>query len=147
MNLQENIHRIHEIMGGVITEDRMDKVIKNMIDDMGIENTFKMVGDYDLVEKYISDEDKLNYVIDQVMAINDGNNFSLEQISQKPIRIKEEDGEVHQIESLGKYHVTIVIYKIVNGKAQYARRHYPAYEELSSETIDKLFRMMLSQYI
>ena len=45
MNLQENIERIHEIMGGVITEDKMDKVIKNMIDDIGIESTFKMVGD------------------------------------------------------------------------------------------------------
>lgn len=145
MNLQKNIHRIQSMMG-VITEDRMDKVIKNMIDNTGIENTFKMVGDYDLVESYLTDEDKIDYIKDQFHKINDGNNFSLEQISQKPIRIKE-DGEVHQIESLGKTHAKVVIYKIVNDKAQYARTHYPAYEELSSETIDKLFRMMLSQYI
>ena len=50
MNLQENIERIHEIMGGVITEDRKEMVIKNMIDSVGIENTFKMVGDYDLID-------------------------------------------------------------------------------------------------
>ena len=143
MNLQENIHRIHEIMGGVITEDRMNKVIKNMIDDMGVENTFKMVGDYDLVEKYFTDEDKINYIKDQFHKINDGNFFTLNQISQSPIRItKEDEEELHQIEGLHKDNVTVVKY-VPTGVMKY----YPKYEELSSETIDKLFRMLLSQYI
>jgi len=147
MNLQENIERIQSMMG-VITEDKRDEFIKNMIDTVGIEKTFKMVGDYDLIASYFTDEDKINYIKDQFNIINDGNYFNLEQISQSPIQLEvEEHGELHQIEGLHKDNVTVVIYKIVNGKAQYARRHYPKYEELSSETIDELFRMMLSQYI
>ena len=143
MNLQENIDRIHEIMGGVITEDRMDKVIKNMIDTVGIDNTFRMVGDYDAVEKYFTDEDKINYIKDQFNEINDGNYFSMEQIFQKPIRFKEEDGDKHQIEGLHKDNVKVIVYKDNGGIMTY----YPKYEELPSDTIDLLFRMMLSQYI
>ena len=143
MNLQENIHRIHEIMGGVITEDRMDKVIKNMIDTVGIDNTFRMVGDYDAVEKYFTDEDKINYIKDQFNEINDGNYFSMEQIFQKPIRFKEEYGDKHQIEGLHKDNVKVIVYKDNGGIMTY----YPKYEELPSDTIDLLFRMMLSQYI
>ena len=143
MNLQENIERIHEIMGGVITEDRMDKVIKNMIDEMGIENTFKMVGDYDLVDTYLTDEDKIDYIKDEFVKVNDGKYISMEQIWQRPIRFKEEDGDKHQIEGLHKDNVKVIVYKDNGGIMTY----YPKYEELPSETIDKLFRMMISQYI
>lgn len=142
MNLQENIHRIHEIMGGVITEDRMDKVIKNMIDDMGIENTFKMVGDYDLVDTYLTDEYKIDYIKDQFHKINDGNNFSLQQIWQKPIRYSR-DAERHQVESLGKTHAKVVIYDNFGNP----RDRHVKYEDLPLEVLDKLFRMMLGQYI
>jgi hypothetical protein len=145
MNLQENIERIHEIMGGVITENKMDKVIKNMIDDIGIENTFKMVGDYDLMEKYFTDEDKINYIKDQFHKINDGNYFSLDQILQRPIQLEIlEDGVKQiQIEGLSENHVSVVKYKFTGPPMKY----YSKYEVLSSETIDKLFRMMLGQYI
>ena len=143
MNLQENIHRIQSMMG-VITEDKRDEFIKNMIDTVGIEKTFKMVGDYDLMESYFTDEDKINYVKDQFHQINDGSYFSLEQISEKPIRIKEEDKEIQQIEGLHKNNVTIIKYNRNSGGIN---KYYPKYEELSSEAIDKLFRMMLSQYI
>jgi hypothetical protein len=43
MNLQENINRIQSMMG-VITEDRKDVLIKNMIGNIGIKDTFNMVG-------------------------------------------------------------------------------------------------------
>lgn len=141
MNLQENIHRIQSMMG-VITEDRMDKVIKNMIDTVGLETTFKMVGDYDLVDVYLTDEDKINYIKDQFTKINDGNYFSMDQIWQRPIRFKEEDGDKHQIEGLHKVNVKVIVYKDNGGNMTY----YPKYEELPSEIIDKLFRMMISQY-
>jgi hypothetical protein len=143
MNLQENIERIQSMMG-VINEDRKDDFIKNMINDIGIEKTFKMVGDYDLMESYFTDEDKINYIKDQFHKINDGNYFNLDQIGQKTIRIKEEDNEIQQIEGLHKYNVTIIKYNRNSGGIN---KYYPKYEELSSEAIDKLFRMMLSQYI
>ena len=143
MNLQENIHRIQSMMG-VINEDKRDEFIKNMIDNVGIEKTFKMVGDYDLMSSYFTDEDKLNYIKDQFHQINDGNYFTLDQILQRPIRIKEKDGEIQQIEGLHKNNVTVVKY---NSKSGGIMKYYPKYEELSSETINKLFKMMLSQYI
>jgi hypothetical protein len=130
-------------MGGVITEDRMDKVIKNMIDDIGVENTFKMVGDYDLVESYLTDEDKIGYIKDQFIKINDGNYFTLGQISQSPIRYDgDEVDELHQIEGLGKGTATVVIYSSAS-----PRKRHIKYESLPLEAIDKLFKMLLSQYI
>ena len=143
MNLQENIHRIQSMMG-VINEDKRDEFIKNMIDNVGIEKTFKMVGDYDLMSSYFTDEDKLNYIKDQFHQINDGNYFTLDQILQRPIRIKEKDGEIQQIEGLHKNNVTVVKYNSNSGGIM---KYYPKYKELSSEIIDKLFKMMLSQYI
>jgi hypothetical protein len=144
MNLQENIHRIQSMMG-VITEDRMDMFIKNMIDNVGIENTFKMVDDYDLVESQLTDEDKINYIKDEFVKVNDGNYISMEQIWQRPIRIKTDDeNRIHQIEGLHRGNVTIVVHK-EHGVG--VTKYYRKYEELPSEIIDKLFRMMLSQYI
>jgi len=143
MNLQEQVYRIQSMMG-VITEDRMDKVINNMIDTIGLENTFKMVGDYNLVEPLLTDEDKINYIKDEFIKVNDGNYISMEQIWQQPIEIKEEDGIVEQIEGLHKNVVNVVKY---NNKYGGITNYHPKYEELSSEIIDKLFRMMLSQYI
>ena len=145
MNLQENIERIHEIMSGVITEDRMDKVIRNMIDTVGMESTFNMVGDYDLIDSYLTDEDKINYIKDEFVKVNDGNYISMEQIWQRPIRIKTDDeGRIHQIEGLHRGNVTIVVHKEHGAGVM---KYYRKYEELPSEIIDKLFRMMLSQYI
>ena len=129
---------------GVITEDRMGQLINNMIDSMGIESAFKVVGDYDLMEKYFTDKDKIRYIKDQFHQINDGNYFNLEQISQKPIQIKEENGIVEQIEGLHKSNVTIIKYNRNSGGIN---KYYPKYEDLSSDTIDKLFRMMIGQYI
>jgi hypothetical protein len=144
MNLHEDIHRIQSMMG-VITEDRMDKVIKNMIDTVGMESTFNMVGDYDLIDSYLTDEDKINYIKDEFVKVNDGNYISMEQIWQRPIRIKTDDeNRIHQIEGLHRGNVTIVVHK-EHGAG--VTKYYRKYEELSSEIIDKLFRMMLSQYI
>ena len=130
-------------MMGIIIEGNMDKFIKNMIDNVGIENTFKMVGDYNLVESYLTDEYKIDYIKDQFYKINDGKYFTLQQISQRPIQIKVEDKEKHQIEGLLKDNVTVVKYTNDGD----ATKYYPKYEDLSLETIDKLFRMMISQYI
>jgi hypothetical protein len=46
MNLKENIERIHEIMGGVITEESDSKkdALKSMIKQSGIGVTSKLMG-------------------------------------------------------------------------------------------------------
>jgi len=145
MNLQENINRIQSMMG-IITEDRKDVLIKNMIGNIGIKDTFNMVGDYDLVNSYLTDEDKIIYIKDEFTKINDGKYFTLEQIWEQPINIKVDDeGTIHQIEGLHKDNVSAVRYSYTGNHN--STKYYPKYEELSSETIDNLFRMMLGQYI
>jgi len=144
MNLQENINRIQSMMG-VITEDRKDVLIKNMIGNIGIKDTFKMVGDYDLVNSYLTDEDKIIYIKDEFTEINNGRYFTFEQIWEQPILLKSEDEEKHQIIGLNKEHVTVIKYSYTGNYD--STKYYPKYEELPSEIIDKLFRLMLSQYI
>ena len=103
MKLQENIERIHEIMGGVITEDRKEMFIKNMIDDIGLADTIKMMGGYDEVEPYLTDEDKVKFIKDIVFEVIDGtfsNGIHLD-VAGGPIRISDKDGEIHQIEWMG----------------------------------------------
>ena len=67
MNLQENIHRIQSMMG-VITEDNRPNVFKKMIDDLGALTAIKMVGDYDLVMKHITEEDKIIFIKEMVKS-------------------------------------------------------------------------------
>ena len=142
IKIQEQISKIQSMMG-VITEDRMSKVIQNMIDEVGIENAYKMLGDYDLIDPYFTNEDKINYIKNQVNEINDGKSFSLEQIWQRPIQFKKEDCKRHQIERLATEYVTVVKYYENGGVTNY----YPKYEELPTETITELFKMMLNQYL
>ena len=70
MDLQENIERIQSMMG-VITEDRKEMFIKNMIDEIGIENTIKMVGGYHEVEPFLKLIDKINYIKEKVGTLYD----------------------------------------------------------------------------
>lgn len=145
MNLQENIERIQSMMGGVIVEDRMNKLFRKMVDELGLKTAIQMMGDYNKIEQYLTDDDKIDYIKDEFIKINDGNYFNLEQIWQKPIRIKTDDEDrIHQIEGLHRGNATIVVHK-QHGAG--VTKYYRKYEELPSEILDKLFRMMLSQYI
>lgn len=54
MNLRENITRIHQMMG-IISEDRMSNVIKNLMDKHGFTKTIEIIG-LDNIKKYIDDE-------------------------------------------------------------------------------------------
>lgn len=143
MNLQENIERIHEIMGGVITEDRKEMFIKNMINDIGLGNTIKMVGDYDEVAQYLSDEDKVKYVKDTVLQVIDGtfsNGIHLDVVGG-PIRISNKDGEIHQIEWMGMNHVKVIEYW--GDKKQYTNTVRPNYKDLPSQVIDMIIKRLI----
>jgi hypothetical protein len=55
-------------MMGVITEDNRPNVFKKMIDDLGALTAIKMVGDYDLVMKHITEEDKIIFIKEMVKS-------------------------------------------------------------------------------
>jgi hypothetical protein len=66
-----------------------------MIDEVGLDNTIKMVGGYDEVEPYLTDEDKVIYIKNKVLEIADNlgsNGLSLSYPQGRPLKIKEEDG-------------------------------------------------------
>lgn len=142
MNLQENIHRIQSMMG-IITEDRKEMVIKNMIDNIGLGDTVKMVGNYDEVATYLSNEDKVKYIKDTVLKVIDGT-FSTGinlDIVGGPIRIKDEDGEIHQIEWMGMNHVKVIEYW--DDKKRYANTVRPNYRDLPPQVIDKIIKRLI----
>jgi hypothetical protein len=69
MNLNENIYRIHQMMG-IITENKKVEVLRNMIDKIGLYQAGKMVGGYDELKNLVNREDKINFINDFVKKVN-----------------------------------------------------------------------------
>ena len=46
------------------SSDEEPNVIRKMIDGIGIQNTIKMVGNYDLIRPYLKNIDKINFIKD-----------------------------------------------------------------------------------
>jgi hypothetical protein len=143
MNLQENIERIHEIMGGVITEDRMDKVIKNMINTIGLESTFKMIGDYDLVEKYLTDKDKINF-IEKVVNVKSSeagvSGLSTYELDILPVLLDKDGDRVREISYFTEHGVLFDVY--VEGDRLIDTQSM-TYEMLPTDVLDNVFILML----
>jgi hypothetical protein len=62
MNLIENIQRINTL----ISENDRDKAIRNMIDKMGVADAIKMTGNYYVIEPYLKEIDKVNFIKDKI---------------------------------------------------------------------------------
>jgi hypothetical protein len=140
MNLQENIDRIQSMMG-VINEDNRPNVIRKMVDDIGLKNTINMVGDYYMIEPYLKEIDKVNYIKERVRELGDASGVDLYEIGEEPIIYGEEDGEIHQIESLGNASVNIRAYQDM-GNILYD--YYVKYESLPSHIIELLVEILLN---
>ena len=142
MNLIENIHRINTL----ISENDRDKTIRNMIDKMGVVDSIKMVGNYYLIEPYLKEIDKVNYVKEKVSQLCDkigGNNFGLVEIDEEPIHFTEEDGEIHQIEYLGRKQVYVDVYDEDMG---YLNWDYNIkYESLPSQILNELVEILINK--
>jgi hypothetical protein len=143
MNLQENIHRIKEVMA-IIKESSNEEhnVIRKMIDDIGIQNTIKMVGNYDLIRPYLNNIDKINFIKEKVKKINKGG-FGLSEIGESPIFYSENDNELRQIEYLSINRAYIDVY------ATYSNTHIGdiriEYEKLPEDITNDIFKMLLNK--
>jgi len=142
MNLQENIHRIHQMMG-VINEDNRPNVIKKMIDDLGVTIAIKMVGNYYAIEPYLKVIDKVNFIKEKVRELSDdGAGVGLQEIDEEPLHYSDEDGEIHQIEWLGITSVDISVYE--DEYSGHLRDYYVKYEGLPVEIIEQLVEILLN---
>ena len=139
MNLQENIERIHEIMGGVITEDKENNVIKNMIDELGITSAIKMVGNYYMIEPYLKVIDKVNFIKEKVSELGRGG-ISLREIGEEPIVYDDYDNDHKQIEFLGRDRAYVDIYY----RGHNVGDERIPYESLSVEIIELLVEILLN---
>jgi hypothetical protein len=144
MNLQENIQRIKQMM---IKEDEVP-LIKKMIDDIGLKNTFKMVGDYDKLDSYLTDSDKVDFIENTVYRLaeemeSDFIGVPLQLIDEEPIHYGDEDEQLHQIEYLGNKYVEVVYYdyEMDNFLGEYNVR----YDSLPTQILDEIFRMLLDK--
>ena len=142
MNLQENIDRIQSMMG-VINEDNRPNVIRKMVDDIGLKNTIKMVGNYYEVEPYLKEVDKVNFIEEKIIEINDdGSGFALHEINEEPIHFSEQDGELRQIEYLGKNRAIVDVYD--EGMGTHLGDYNIPYESLPSQIIEELVEILLN---
>ena len=94
----------------MVTEEK-ENPIKIMIEKMGIVNAFKMVGDYDVIEPYLTDEDKLNIIKNKVEEFIGG-------VDIKPITYEISGDVVKKIDFLGYKRAYINKYYKVEKKSR-----------------------------
>jgi hypothetical protein len=110
---------------------------------MGVANAIKMTGNYYMIEPYLKVVDKVNFIKEKVAELSElvGDvNIDVYEIGEEPIDYEEEDGEIHQIESLGKNSVSISVF---DEEFEYLREYYVKYENLPVEVIERLVEMLL----
>jgi hypothetical protein len=132
-------------MMGVITEDETP-LIRKMVDEIGLINTIKMIGNYYTIEPYLKDIDKVNFIKDKVAELCDefdNTGFFLNQIDVEPIHFSDDDNELRQIEYLYKNRVMIDVYDEDMGS--YLGDYGIQYENLPSQIIEELFEILLDK--
>ena len=113
-----------------------------MIDDIGLADTIKMMGGYDEVEPYLTDEDKVKFIKDKVLEIADNlgsNGLSLSYPQGRPLKIKEEDGVRHQIEFLGQSYAHAERYE----EGNYHNSYVISYKDMSPQVMDIVIKRLL----
>jgi hypothetical protein len=142
MNLIENIQRINTL----ISENDRDKAIRNMIDKMGVADAIKMTGNYYMIEPYLKEIDKVNYIKEKVSQLSDefgGNGFGLVEIDEAPLFYGEDEYELRQIEYLGRKQLYVDVYSsesnsnIGDFKVQY--------ESLPGQILDELVEILINK--
>jgi hypothetical protein len=109
MNLIENLERINTL----INESKKGETIRHLIDKMGVADAIKMVGNYYLIEPYLKEIDKVNYIKEKVSQISDelgSNGFGLVEVDSAPILYSEDEDELRQIEYLGRKQLYVDVY-------------------------------------
>ena len=142
MNLIENIHRINTL----ISEDKKEHTIRTMIDKMGVADAIKMTGNYYMIEPYLKEIDKVNYIKEKVSQLSDdfgGNGFGLVEINEEPIHFGEDDGELRQIEYLGRKQVYVDVYDEDMGSHKGDFR--VQYESLPGQILDELVEILINK--
>ena len=132
-------------MMGIISENKMESTVKNIIDELGLESTVRVIGNYDEVEPYLTLNDKIQYIKDKVTKINNGDSFSLDQIDEKTIPFDKKGDILHLIEKLHPERVSIMIVMGNEKQYQYVTTYRLTYEELPPHIIDTILKTIIDK--
>ena len=141
MNLIENIQRINTL----ISEDKKEDAIRTMIDKMGVADAIKMTGNYYMIEPYLKEIDKVNYIKERVSQLSDdfgGNGFGLVEIDEAPIFYSEDENELRQIEYLGRKQLYVDVYS--SDSNSNLGDFKVNYESLPGQILDELVEILLN---
>jgi hypothetical protein len=144
MNLQETIKRI-------IREEYTVRQMKllTIASQVGLLKTGEMFGGIEYLINVLGDEflttnNKIKIIKEVVESTND-EYITLMDMNENPIVLKDEDGELSQIEMINKEDVTVFHY----GGYKYSQildESYISYEELPKDVLDDIFNMVLDFY-
>ena len=140
MNLIENIQRIITL----ISEDKKDETIRNMIDKMGVADAIKLAGNYYIIEPYLKEIDKVNFIKEKVNDLTEwiGGGVGLVEIDEEPIHYDEDENELKQIEYLGKNGVTVDVYDADMNR--HTGEFNVNYHSLPSQILNELVEILLN---
>lgn len=130
---------------GVIKEDNHPNLIKKMIDKLGLPTAIKMVGDYDLVMRHITEEDKINFIRNTINELNGGNwvdGLRLSELNISPILYYDGDDTHSYIEYIVPDGVYVDIYS--KGHERHLKDYKIPYEKLDDEILNELFKELIS---
>jgi hypothetical protein len=127
-----------------IVKENKDKSIPNMIKTLGISDAIKYFGNYYMIEPYLKEIDKVNFIKEKVNDLTEwiGGGVGLAEIDEEPIHYDEDENEIKQIEYLGKNGVTIDVYD-TNPK-RHLDNFNVKYESLPSQIIEELVEILLN---
>ena len=142
MNLIENIQRINTL----ISEDKKENTIRTMIDKMGVADAIKMTGNYYMIEPYLKEIDKVNFIKEKVSQLSDefgGNGFGLVEIDEAPLFYSEDENELRQIEYLGRKQLYVDVYSSDNNSN--VGDFKVQYESLPGQILDELVEILINK--
>jgi hypothetical protein len=107
-----------------------------------------MLGDYDKLDSYLTDSDKIDFIENTIHRLSgelesDFIGLALQEIDEEPIHYSDEDGKLEQIEYLGNKYVDIAIYD--NEVDTYLGEYSVRYDSLPTQILDEIFRMLLDK--
>jgi hypothetical protein len=141
MNLKENIHRIKSLM----VEEKENSLIRKMIDEVGVENTIKMIGNFDMVKPYLTIDDKISYVKEKVAKISDdfgGSGFGLSEVMEYPIDYETGRYKEKQIEYIGKDGVYVDVYSIPDDT--HLGDFFVSFDALREDILDEIITVVMN---
>jgi len=144
MNIQENIRRI-------LREEYTVKQMKllTIASKVGLLKTAEMVGGVEYLINMLGDEflttnNKIK-IIKEVIETTDYEYITLMDMNENPIVLKDEDGELSQIEMIHREDVVVFHYSGYK-YSQILDESYMSYEELPKDVLDDIFDMVLDFY-